>query len=84
MTLVATTTDSVWMEIVMDDEIITDHYLEPNTTFKWRAKNEFWISAIGNPTGLRLALNGKPIAIPYRKGYVTRDLRINRDSLRTR
>jgi transcriptional regulator with XRE-family HTH domain len=84
MTLVGTTTDSVWMEIVLDDDILTEHLLPPGSSISWRAKNEFWISAIGNPLSLKLLLNGKPIAIPYRKGYVTRDLRITRDSLQTR
>jgi hypothetical protein len=56
----------------------------PGSSIYWRAKNEFWISAIGNPLAMKLSLNGKPIAIPYRKGYVTRDLRITRDSLQTR
>lgn len=84
MTLVGMTSDSVWMEIVLDDDVLTEHLLPPNTTISWRAMKEFWISAIGNPLALQLRLNGKPIAIPYRKGYVTRDLRITRDSLRTR
>lgn len=84
MTLVATASDTVWMEIVLDDDILTEHLILPGSSIYWRAKNEFWISAIGNPLAMKLSLNGKPIAIPYRKGYVTRDLRITRDSLQTR
>lgn len=84
MTLVATASDSVWMEIVLDDDILSEHLLPPGSSIYWRAKNEFWISAIGNPLGVKLSLNGRPIAIPYRKGYVTRDLRITRDSLHAR
>lgn len=84
MTLVATTTDSVWMQIVVDDLVLTEHLLPPNSTFKWRAKDEFWISAIGNPNGIRLALNNRLIAVPIRQGFVTRDLVLTRDSLKTR
>jgi len=81
LTLVATTTDSVWLQIVVDDDRLTEHYLLPKTTFMWRAKNEFWISAIGNPDAITLTLNNKPVTVPVRRGFVTRDLRLNRESL---
>ena len=84
LTLVATTSDSVWIQIVVDDENLTEHYLLPHSTMQWRARNEFWISAIGNPTAIKLALNNKPIAVPVRPGFVTRDVRLNRESLQTR
>jgi hypothetical protein len=84
LTLVATTSDSVWMQIVVDDENLTEHYLLPNSSMQWRAKKEFWISAIGNPTAIKLALNNKQIAVPVRPGFVTRDVRLNRESLQTR
>ncbi|MEK7251419.1 MAG: RodZ domain-containing protein [Bacteroidota bacterium] len=81
LTLVATTTDSVWLQIVVDDDRLTEHYLLPKTTFIWKAKNEFWISAIGNPGAITLTLNNKPVTVPVRRGFVTRDLRLTRESL---
>lgn len=81
MTLVATTSDSVWMEIVIDNDVITEHLLRPKTSFAWRAKQEFYLSAIGNPTAIHFTLDGKPITIPVRPGYVTRNVRITRDSI---
>jgi cytoskeletal protein RodZ len=81
LTLVATTTDSVWLQIVVDDDRLTEHYLLPQTTFIWRAKKEFWISAIGNPGAITLTLNNKPVPVPVRRGFVTRDLRLTRESL---
>jgi len=81
LTLVATTTDSVWLQIVVDDDRLTEHYLLPKTTFTWKAKNEFWISAIGNPDAITLTLNNKPVTVPVRRGFVTRDLRLTRESL---
>ena len=81
MTLVATTSDSVWMEIVIDNDVITEHLLRPKTSFSWRARQEFYLSAIGNPTAIHFTLDGKPIAIPIRPGYVTRNVRITRDSI---
>jgi cytoskeletal protein RodZ len=84
MTLVATTTDSVWMQIVVDSEILTEHSLLPQSTFRWKAKNEFWISAIGNPEAIKLTLNNTPIQVPVKRGFVTRDLRLNRETLSAR
>ncbi len=84
LVLVATTTDTVWMEIVIDDEILTEHLLRPKSSFTWKAKNEFWISAIGNPTAIKFTLNGRPIVHPVRRGLVTRNVRVTRDSLKAR
>jgi len=72
------------MEIVIDDEILTEHLLLPKSSFTWKAKNEFWISAIGNPTAIRFTLNGKPIVHPVKRGLVTRNVRLTRDSLKAR
>jgi cytoskeletal protein RodZ len=83
LTLVATTSDSVWLQIVVDDDNLTEHYLLPHSTMQWRAKNEFWISAIGNPAAIKFALNNKSIPIPVRPGFVTRDVRLNRESLQS-
>lgn len=84
LTLVATTTDSVWMQIIVDSEILTEHILLPQSTFRWKAKNEFWISAIGNPTTIELTLNNTPIPVPVKRGFVTRDLQLNRETLSAR
>ncbi len=81
MTLVAIATDSVWMEIVADDDVLTEHYLLPNSRLTWKAKDEFWITAIGNPAAIRFTLDNKPITFPYKPGLVARDVRVTRDSV---
>jgi transcriptional regulator with XRE-family HTH domain len=81
LTLVASTTDSVWLEIVADDDILTEHYLQPNSRIAWRAKNEFWITSIGNPDAIKFTLNNKPISFPFKRGMVARDIRVTRDSV---
>ena len=79
LTLVAATTDSVWLQIVIDQRKMSEHFLYPNTTFKWKAKNEFWITKIGNPAAIKLSLDNKPVEVPVRRGFVTSDLYLKRN-----
>ncbi len=81
LTLVATTTDSVWMQIALDDTIMTEHFLYPKTSRQWKAKNSFLLVVIGNPAAVTFTLNNKPVSIPVRRGFVTRNVRFDRSSL---
>lgn len=81
LTLVATTTDSVWMQIALDDTLTMEYFLYPKTSRQWKAKNSFLLLAIGNPTAIAFTLNSKPVRIPVRPGYVTRNVRVDRSSL---
>ncbi len=81
LTLVATTTDSVWMQIALDDTVMMEHFLYPKTSRQWKAKNSFVLLVIGNPTAITFTLNNKPMHIPVRRGYVTRNVRFDRSSL---
>ena len=83
LTLVGTTSDSVWMQIILDDDNLTEHFLYPRTTRTWKAKSQFLIPVIGNPGAITLTLNGKQVSIPIRPGVPTRNFRLTRDSLRT-
>ncbi|MBX2992807.1 MAG: DUF4115 domain-containing protein [Bacteroidetes bacterium] len=80
LTLVAATTDSVWLQIVIDQRKMSEHFLYPNTTFKWKAKDEFWITKIGNPTAITMALDNRPVEIPVRRGFVTSDVYFKRNT----
>ncbi len=84
LTLTATTTDSVWMQIVIDDTLQREYLMFPNTSLSWKARREFLLAAVGNPTAVTFTLNNKHLSIPVRAGFVTRDVRITLDSLRTR
>ncbi|MDL1891709.1 DUF4115 domain-containing protein [Sphingobacteriales bacterium CHB3] len=80
LTLVAATTDSVWLQIVIDQRKMSEHFLYPNTTFKWKAKEEFWITKIGNPAAIKMALDNKSVEIPVRRGFVTSDVYFKRNA----
>lgn len=84
LTLTATTTDSVWMQIVIDDTLKREYLMYPNTSLTWKARKEFFLAAVGNPAAVTFRLNEKTLSIPVRPGFVTREIRITRDSLRTR
>jgi transcriptional regulator with XRE-family HTH domain len=84
MTLAAVTTDSVWMQIVVDDSLQQEHLFYPRTTFRWKARKDFLLVAIGNPSAIRFTLNDKPLTLPFKRGLVARNIRVTRDSLHTR
>lgn len=82
LTLVATTTDSVWLQIIVDEKPLVQHFLLPNTTFSWKGKKTFRLPAIGNPGHLKLTLQGKRVQIPTKNKKVARDMFYSLDSIR--
>lgn len=82
LTLVATTTDSVWLQIIIDDKPLAQHFLYPNTTFSWRGKKSFRLPAVGNPGHLKLTMQGTRMLIPTNNKKVARDIFYSRDSVR--
>lgn len=82
LTLVATTTDSVWLQIIVDDKPLALHFLYPNTTFSWRGKTSFRLPAVGNPGHLKLTMQGTRVQIPTKNKNVAHDIFYSRDSIR--
>lgn len=80
--LVATTTDSVWLQIIVDDKPLVQHFLLPNTSYSWRGRKSFRVPAVGNPVHLKLTLQGKRVRIPTKNKKVARDLLFSLDSIR--
>lgn len=81
LTLTAITTDSVWMQIVIDDTLRREYLMFPNTSLSWKARDAFLLAAVGNPTAVTFTLNTRRLSLPIRSGFVTRNVRITRDSL---
>lgn len=81
LTLTAVTTDSVWLQVLVDSTL-HEHFLYPRRTFTWKARNDFLLVAVGNPAAIKFTLNSKQLAIPYTRGVVARNIRVGRDSLR--
>jgi transcriptional regulator with XRE-family HTH domain len=58
LVLQATTTESVWVHIVIDNDSTLEYTLPPRYVITLRAKDNFLI-AVGNPAGLSVSLNGR-------------------------
>lgn len=58
LVLVATTTESVWVHIVLDNDSTVEYTLPPGYAITLRAKDNFLL-AVGNPAGLSISLNGR-------------------------
>ncbi len=82
LSLVATTTDSVWLQIIVDDKPLVQHFLLPNTTFSWKGRKSFRLPAVGNPEHLKLTLQGRRVRVPTKNKKVARDMFYSLDSVR--
>lgn len=60
LVLRATTTESVWVHIVIDNDSTVEYTLPPGYALTLRARDNFLL-AVGNPSGLSLSLNGRRI-----------------------
>jgi transcriptional regulator with XRE-family HTH domain len=58
----ATTTESVWVQIVLDNVSNVEYTLPPNYTITLKAKENFLLT-VGNPAGLKITLNGRRLDV---------------------
>jgi cytoskeletal protein RodZ len=66
-----TTTDSVWINILIDNHVTEDRLYGPNKHHIWIAKTQF-IVTMGNAGGATFTLNGKDIGALGKRGAVVR------------
>ncbi len=69
----ATTSDTVWVQIVIDSRDSLDYILKPKALRTWKAGNSFRVS-VGRPESVHFTLNGVDM------GTLGNDVRIVRDS----
>jgi cytoskeleton protein RodZ len=62
LVLQATTTESVWVHIVIDNDSTIEYTLPPRYAITLRAKDNFLL-AVGNPAGLSVSLNGRKMDV---------------------
>ncbi|GJQ21204.1 MAG: helix-turn-helix domain-containing protein [Bacteroidia bacterium] len=80
LSLVMTTTDSVWMTITLDDGPTREYLFAPDRRGRWTAKESFTLT-MGNAGGATFVLNGKPLGTLGRPGAVIRNVRISAENL---
>jgi len=76
------TTDSVWISILVDGKKTLEYLFPPNRTRTFGAKDQFSIT-IGNAGGASFKLNGKNLGPLGKRGAVMRNILINEARLKS-
>jgi hypothetical protein len=80
LTLAATVSESVWVQIVIDDRSPQQYLFRPSRRITWRARDRFRLST-GNAGALDLTLNDKRLGVPGKRGAILRGVEYNRQTL---
>lgn len=79
LTLRASVLDTVWVQIVIDQEAPRDYIFPPNTRALWKARDRFRLT-LGNAGGIEFTLNEKPLGALGKRGAVLRDHDLTRST----
>ena len=79
LSLSATTTDSVWVHLILDGKEEREYLFRPNASATWKAKDQFEIS-LGNAGVIEFTLNGRKLGKLGKRGAVIHSAILNRDS----
>ncbi|MEK9137728.1 MAG: DUF4115 domain-containing protein, partial [Bacteroidota bacterium] len=79
LVLKATTTDSVWMQIVIDKLPPQQYLFKPHSARSWKAKERFSVS-LGNAGAIEFTLDGKRIGTLGKRGAVVRNVELKRET----
>jgi cytoskeleton protein RodZ len=80
LVLHATTTESVWVHIVIDNDSTIEYTLPPRYAITLRAKDNFLL-AVGNPAGLSISLNGRKLDVLGAGSRPVKNVFLSRKSL---
>jgi cytoskeletal protein RodZ len=80
LTLEMTTTDSVWINLLIDNKKSEEHLVGPHRKYSWTAKERFAVT-MGNAGGATFQLNGKELGMLGRRGAVLRNMILTEASL---
>jgi len=75
LVLQATTTDSVWMSLVIDDRDTSEYLFGPKEGKAWKAHEHFSVT-LGNAGGMTFTLNERPIGALGKPGAVVRNVQL--------
>jgi cytoskeletal protein RodZ len=80
LVLVATTTESVWVHIVVDNGREFEYTLPPRYSVTLKARDNFLL-AVGNPAGMSISLNGKNLGVLGEGGRPRKNILVSRKLL---
>ena len=81
LTLVARTTDSVWVRMMIDDEAPREYLFGPRAKVTWHGRSQILFFTIGNAGALELFLNGKSLGTAGKPGHVIQKLVVSRKGI---
>lgn len=81
--LAALVSDTLWMQIVIDDAPPREYLARPGFRASWKAGGRFLVT-LGNAGAATWTLNGKQLGTLGRPGAVARNIELNRRSLASR
>ncbi len=82
LTLTAVITDSVWFQLLIDDQEPLEYIFPPNRRRSWKAREKFLVT-LGNAGAVAFNLNDKLIGVLGNKGVVIRNIEFTRQMLGT-
>jgi cytoskeleton protein RodZ len=80
LTLQAQTTDSVWIQVVIDEGTPREYLFRPNSRASWKAGEKFLLT-VGNAGAVHFTLNKKDLGTLGKKGAVVQRIELTRKSL---
>jgi cytoskeleton protein RodZ len=80
LTLQAQTTDSVWIQVVVDGGTPREYLFRPNSRASWKAGEKFLLT-VGNAGAVHFTLNKKDLGTLGKKGTVVQRIELTRKSL---
>ncbi len=83
LTLRASVTDSVWMQIVVDDGAPREYLFRPGARASWKGLRGFTVT-LGNAGAVEFTLDATPLGALGKRGSVLRSVQLSRESLKQR
>ncbi len=80
LTLQAQTSDSVWIQVIVDGGTPREYLFRPNARASWKAAEKF-VLTVGNAAAVQFTLNKKDLGTLGKKGAVIQRLELTRQSL---
>jgi len=80
LTLYATVSDTVWMQIIVDTLSPREYIFRPGTKTSWKAQDRFVVT-LGNAGAVQFILNKKPLGTLGKPGAVVRSVELSRTTL---
>jgi len=79
--LLATFSDSAWVQITIDSLAPREYLFKPNSQFSWKAQERFRLTT-GNAGAVDITLNDRHLGVPGKVGAVARNMEFSRKTLK--